>query len=287
MVDRILLNFLCVGFQKCGTSSLFEALRKNEKIYLPKQKETFFCRNINHETEELISGAYPKELTDGRIVGGIEPTYYSCAKAVYDYYGDEIRLIICMNDPVKALFSSFKMHMRDGSEDSLEYYEKYGEDFVNMFEAWIPDHCEQYHYEKWISRYLNYYDRDNICFVISNELYDNPSSEMGRVQSHIGLKKEDQIDYRSFPRINEGKGVSRNLEFAMINRSIFRLWLEEESVKKRVRLDLARQDVFEITTIDIRQKDFESVFSKCRNLFAQDIGYIERIIGKNLRGEWY
>ena len=38
--ENVPLDFLCVGFTKCGTSSLQAALVKHPEIYLPKKKET-------------------------------------------------------------------------------------------------------------------------------------------------------------------------------------------------------------------------------------------------------
>ena len=40
--EHIHLDFLCVGFGKCGTSSLHAALKKNKKVFLPKKKETLY-----------------------------------------------------------------------------------------------------------------------------------------------------------------------------------------------------------------------------------------------------
>lgn len=40
--DNVKLDFLCVGFTKCGTTSLYWALRKNKQIYMPKEKEILY-----------------------------------------------------------------------------------------------------------------------------------------------------------------------------------------------------------------------------------------------------
>ncbi len=41
------LDFACVGFTKCGTTSLSAALRKLKEVYLPKGKETFYLHWYN------------------------------------------------------------------------------------------------------------------------------------------------------------------------------------------------------------------------------------------------
>ena len=38
------LDFLCVGFQKCGTTSLDFALKENRYIYTPPEKETLYFK---------------------------------------------------------------------------------------------------------------------------------------------------------------------------------------------------------------------------------------------------
>jgi hypothetical protein len=287
MKNDVKIHFLCVGFQKCGTTSLFNALNDNKYVYLPLQKETFFCKNMNCETEKQLRYIYSKKFTEGKLIGGIEPTYYNCANEVFDYFGSNVKLIFCIDNPVNATISAFKMYMRDGSEETVQYYEKYGTDFEKIFDAWFPKYCEQYHYTKWIDKYLQVFDKKQIYFVLSNELYKNPNEQMRLIQKHIGLMDDQIREYNIFPHYNKDKGVSKNLESALVNRSVFLLWLNEKNPELREKIDKVRNSIFEVTTVNIPQETYMNIQTKLKSTFSNDVKYIENVIGKSLQGEWY
>ena len=284
--DKLHLDFLCVGFQKCGTTSLQRALEKNSRVFLPKRKETFFCTDINDDKEKLLKRYYPVGETKGRLVGGIEPTYYRYAEEVYQYFGNKVKIIFCMDAPVKALFSAFKMHMRDMSEDSMKYFEKYLHDIGAMFNEWAKSHSEQFHYARWIKDYMGFFDRANMLFVVSSELYGRTDKEMERIQRHIGLADRDIAEYKDFPYANKGIGISKNMPCAKINRNLFSLWLNENDTEQRNEIDNIRNQVFEITT----KKPDIALMRDCPEItkdFQEDIAFVENITGRSLKGKWY
>ena len=89
------MDFLCVGFTKCGTTSLSNALRECPEIVLPKGKETFYMhwRNKYDDAPERFRHKYFPEQDPDKLYGDIEPSYHGSARNVYECFGPEVKLL--------------------------------------------------------------------------------------------------------------------------------------------------------------------------------------------------
>ena len=70
-------NFLCVGTQKAGTSTLFEILRQHPDIFLPPEKEThFFYSDGNYaQGASWYKAAFYSDWAGQKVIGDITPEY--------------------------------------------------------------------------------------------------------------------------------------------------------------------------------------------------------------------
>lgn len=103
------VEFVVIGFPKCGTTSLVDNLNKHSKIncyYDTGSKESVFFHSdyfYNNETREK----YEKYLVEGKINGEKNPTY------IWNYfslmniqkYNPDMKLIICLRNPVDYIYS--------------------------------------------------------------------------------------------------------------------------------------------------------------------------------------
>lgn len=216
--NKVQIDFLCAGFPKCGTTSLDGFLKRNKHIFLPWLKEPHFLEKISKQNHEFFKSLYSEDRKNEKLTGCMDISTCWSAKKVYKYFGADIKLIFCLRNPVQALFSAYKMHMRSGA--SLDIIEKYGITWEG-FEKWILQGQALFSFADFIKQFLLYYPKEQMIFLISEEVFERPNVEMWKLQEFLGLSDDQKIDCESFPHINDGNKVSKNYLCASVNENVF------------------------------------------------------------------
>src|SRR5712691_8988709 len=106
------LDFVVIGAQKGGTTTLFEHLRGHPELCLPADKEApFFNRPelYSHGVEHLFSTYFPQPLPTDRLLGTVTPQYMciaGCAQRLAVAF-PECRLVVILRDPVERAYSHY------------------------------------------------------------------------------------------------------------------------------------------------------------------------------------
>lgn len=293
--DNVKLDFLCVGFTKCGTTSLYWALRKNKKIYMPREKEILYGKWKDHSLdapdyfrEMYFSGVSPK-----RKWGCIEPTYFRRAEFVYESFGNKPKILFMLRNPADATYSYFKMKMRR-SDDPIHrmYFKKYRKYSPKMFQEYMKDDIfsgkdQRFSYDIWLKEYLKYYDKDSIKIIIFEEIIKEPERILREVQEFIGVKpKEDLV----LPHTNSGKKVSKNYFCARVNGKLHKKsvqFKESGTEKQRERFKKIRNFIWKYTLIDNDEKISYEDKKTLMEYYKNSIREVEKIAGRSLKGIWY
>lgn len=294
--SKVHMDFLCPGFAKCGTTSLHYALARNPKIFLPYVKETYFLRfAINEKTHSVFKKHYNEE-TAGRIVGGIEPSYRNNAEDVYRYFGGGLKIIFCVRNPVDALYSYFKMEMRDEifmlESDALksEMMEGYARVSPELFDKWAMKYRYRALYSDYIKTFLKYYPMEQIKIITTEELYADTYRHMDDLQNFLGIPEEDKLEYREFPLENLGSKVAKDRKGLEINISIGqlrrRLRQQGDVQSLNMLLDI-REKVEAFTMTDYNEPMWESTRRSLSDYYRESIHELEEISGRSLQGIWY
>ncbi|MHB1459438.1 MAG: sulfotransferase domain-containing protein, partial [Armatimonadota bacterium] len=114
------LDFLIIGAQKSGTTSLFKYLSDHPQIYLPREKEIpFFSDDATYsagwdayfdtylygaKSQQLIGTATPQYMCDPLAATRIHTTVPGC------------KLIAILRHPIERAISHHKMWVRRGEE---------------------------------------------------------------------------------------------------------------------------------------------------------------------------
>lgn len=211
------LDFLVPGFQKCGTTSIYYALKKFSDIYLSSKKENHYfewCDKVE-EPFKVLEDVYFNDIREGQIVGIVEASYTEKAQRIYDTFGGDIKLVFLLRNPVNGAFSDFMMMCRDGSIEVEEAFQKYNGIFsVEMFDEYIEYQkslaYDNFNYAHWVSEFMDYFPREQIKIVFLEELLRNPREEMNDILKHIG--SANKYDADELPHVNEGKFVMADIE---------------------------------------------------------------------------
>jgi hypothetical protein len=193
------LDFVVIGAQKGGTTTLFEHLRHHPRLCLPADKEApFFNRPelYTRGVDQLFTTYFPQPLPTDRLLGTVTPQYMciaGCADRLADAFPDA-RLVAILRDPVERAFSHYRMAVRRGQEtrsfddaiaamlagpEALEVARAssgLGETYV----AWSE-------YGRVLDTYLARFGREQVLVTYTSDLERDPAAVIGAVCGFLAV----------------------------------------------------------------------------------------------------
>lgn len=187
----MLPNFLIIGGEKCGTTWLYDVLKRHPDIYLPDTKElAYFNRRDSNliETDNFARmnvGWYEKFFEDARTesaAGDISPMYL-CDDLAPQRISDTVpaaKLIVTLRDPVDRAISHYWMaHNKRHIPTDLEL-----EDVVTgRHEAIVQRGL----YSEQLERYFSLFPRDQILILIFEEMMSDRAGTIAEICRFIGV----------------------------------------------------------------------------------------------------
>ncbi|MBX6321654.1 MAG: sulfotransferase domain-containing protein [Rhodospirillaceae bacterium] len=213
-------DFLVVGAQKAGTSSLFHYLIAHGSYLRPVLKETNYF-DVNYDRglawylsyfPSLARKRAREAATGGPVITGESATYY----VIHPWAPVRIRqnfpaakIIIMMRDPVTRAISHYNHNIRAGREPlpMLEAFEREAErvEPVARRLAEDPDYpCfEHQHYSyllrgrylEQIQRWMQLFPREQIHLILSEEMFADPDRELRALCRFLGIPERSLDSY--------------------------------------------------------------------------------------------
>ena len=219
MPELRLPNFLVIGTQKGGTTSLDQALRQHERIFLPPCKEIHYFSL--HSAEPLAWYAnHFSQAAPGQICAEVTP-YYLFHPAVPERISNclgQLPLIVLLRDPVERLLSHYFHARRLGNEtlglraalaaegERLAAADGFlrnagGVHRAHQQQSYFSRSC----YEKQLPRYAAWQQTGRLLVLRSEDLFEQPQMSLAKVLEFIGLPAADS-NYLKLPQANSGGG---------------------------------------------------------------------------------
>ncbi len=212
------LDFLVIGAQKSGTTSLFEHLKGHPEIFLPDQKEAaYFSHDRQWEAGwpsygQRYFGAAPPDVLWGTVspsymVGGVYSRDPEEARSRHEASdvrtvpnriaagNPKIRLVAVLRDPVERAVSHHQMMMLNGEEtrDLDHAIEELLHPDVQEVARRYPAETQGYvawgEYGRILAGYYSTFASDQILVTFLDDLADYPGTVLTEVQAHIGVRK--------------------------------------------------------------------------------------------------
>ena len=191
------VDFIIVGAQKCGTTSLHRYMSTHPSIWMPEQKEIgfFYYDNLYSQGPERYSmffGAAPVES----VVGEASPQYMYdelCAQRISKHL-PQVKLIFCLRNPLDRALSHYKMNYRRGLEKRS--FNQVVSDWAQGIRSMDPElrYIELGEYGRLVGHFLKFYPLDDVLIINSRNLKFNKRSTMEKVCSFLGLNFEIDLN---------------------------------------------------------------------------------------------
>ncbi|MCD7749955.1 MAG: sulfotransferase domain-containing protein, partial [Oscillospiraceae bacterium] len=227
-------DFLCVGFAKCGTSTLQAIFQHHKDIYLPAIKETYLYFSKGYDW--YLKRYYDKTITK-KVVGEFNPCYTmavntrstdSIARQIREDFGPELKLIFILRNPVDKLFSWYKYALPYGwiyenPQDNIvpnigAGFDEYaraqfhadgqGGVVLDMGEHPRTHYALEGEYGKFIDSFLKYFPRENMKFILFEEFIQDEEAYCRDIMDFIGVEPDPNLSYSGCA--NEGNRAPKS-----------------------------------------------------------------------------
>lgn len=195
----MLLNFLVVGAQKAGTTSLHYYMREHPDIYVPNQKETkFFVHDHRYRNGlSFYERTFFSDWIGESAVGEVDPEYMYIEHAldrmceVLDM--EAMKFIFLLRNPIDRAFSHYVMEYKRGNEPL---------DFESALEAESERVCRgcmenirysyvsRGYYLRQIERFLEHAPRRNMLFLLSDDLKNDTGKHLGDLFNFLDVAED-------------------------------------------------------------------------------------------------
>lgn len=196
-------DFLIIGVQKGGTSSLFSWLGWHPSVRLPVDKEIHYFDYNYSRGAEWYRDQFP--AADLPVLSGEASPYYIFHPLAADRIArdcPEVKLIVLLRDPVARAYSHYMMERKRGNEPlgsfikALEAEESRlkgeagriisGETVFN-FNHQVYSYASRGLYHCQLERWFHLFSRDRFLLLKSERLFSDPRAELLRVYRFLGL----------------------------------------------------------------------------------------------------
>ncbi|PIG94467.1 sulfotransferase [Gloeocapsopsis sp. IPPAS B-1203] len=189
-------NFLIIGAQKAGTSSLYYYLKQHPQIYMSPIKEPHFFTYEGANPDESFSEADRNEsfavinnikdyqklfqgAPESSLIGEASPSYIYAPQAAerIKHYLPHAKLIAILRHPAERAYSNFLHAIRHNHEPLKDFKHALQEEETRIREnsVFLWHYKSKGFYYKQLSRYLDLFDRSQIKVCLYEDLNTNPA----------------------------------------------------------------------------------------------------------------
>ena len=212
--SRSLPDFIIIGAQKAGTTSLFSYLSQHPQILHPACKEIHFFdgdispgENNFDKGESWYRSNFPRKKNVGanRITFEATPIYLFnplVPKRIFDLI-PKVKLIIILRNPTERALSHYFLEKRMNQEslpilEALKIEEKRLESVIKKED--YRSKAFRYHsyksrgiYKDQIARYLKYFSRNQLLIISSEKLLNDRQNTLKQIFDFVEVDRKFEV----------------------------------------------------------------------------------------------
>jgi len=212
-----LIDFIIIGAQRCGTTSLYNYLIGHPKISSALNKEVhFFDINYNKGIDwywKQFPTVSEKVNSNEKSITGESTPYYLfhplIAKRIFKHL-PRIKLIVLLRNPVDRAYSHFSHVVRAGNEPlSFDEAIKKEPERLKGLEEKIYQYQYSFNHHKFsylsrgiyadqLERYLQLFKKEQMLILKSEDFFASPQKVLNRVFSFLGISNSELSDFEKF-----------------------------------------------------------------------------------------
>jgi hypothetical protein len=203
---RRLPDFIIIGTQRGGTTSLYRYLSEHPEIGAALRKEVHYFDRYYDKGLDWYLAHFP-EAGQAPVVGEASP-YYLFHPAVPERVRAAIprgKFIALLRNPVDRAYSQYQMKVRHGFE-SLSFEEAIAAERERLSSSDDPlSSAWRHHYYlgrglylDQLQRWLTVFPREQLLIVKSEEMFEEPGRIVQQTLAFLGLPPRSSRRYKAF-----------------------------------------------------------------------------------------
>lgn len=301
-------DFIIIGAMKSGTTTLHEVLEQHPDVYMPRGEMKFFSID-DFEQQHYFFPYHKGQWTDhdfrkkfelykkwyidsyanagnAKVIGEDAPSYLPSKRAperIAEQFPD-IKLIISLRDPVSRLYSQYWHNVNNfGAYFTLEETLRYHPGL------YFDRSC----YKRQIENYLKWFPKEQMLFILFEELILKPTNTIRAIEKFIGLP---EFDYK-YVHANQGH-FPKSLKLRLFRNRVLKSLHARHyydvlpGMPRKPELTLLQKFAFKAekainSAHNGRKPQMEDgTYTFLKNLLYRENEGLEEIIGKDLREYW-
>jgi hypothetical protein len=270
------LDFLIVGAQKSGSTSLRAFLGEQEKdIFILNRELHFWNRKGQYQDGAGLNGYLENfaEAKPNQIKGEKSPSYLVSKEAperIHKHF-PEVKIIAILRNPIDRAYSAYWHGRRVGAiETSTTFGEAVRNYKVNQGKPY-GDMVTAGFYSEQIMRYLNFFPLKQLHVISFESTLTQSGDELHGVLKFLLpnsaiANEESQL---AFPKRN----VARASRFPKLNEAIFKSKLLSYSTKSRI----SKKSLVDLKVPEMLEDDRKFL----QDIYAGENQALQSILGKN------
>jgi len=212
-------NLFIVGAPKCGTTFLYHYLKQHPEIFFSDFKEPhFFGSDLirKNGAYDLNMNEYQKLFNSDKKIIGEASTFYifskTAAQEIYNFNPNS-KIIIMLRDLVDLVYSMHSQFVFSGDEIIEDFKEALELENHRLNGMEIPAQTTVVNklfytqnildLPKNIDSFINYFKRENIQFVLLDDIKNNPERVYSEILTFLNI--DSTINIPNFKVINKNK----------------------------------------------------------------------------------
>lgn len=289
-------NFLIIGVQKAGTTSVYNYLKEHPQVYMSPVKEpNFLARDPNKDPKDIKPIASHKKridtfekycelfqgVTDEIAIGEASPNYmanYHMVTQQIKHYIPDAKLIAILRNPADRAYSDYLMHIRDaiGKPRSLsEQIRKKGKESSTLKKGFYGEH---------LSYFYDQFEPDQIKVFLYEDLGKDAEGLMRQIYQFIGVDETytpDTSKKSQVAKLPKNQTLNKMLQThnplrkttAQVLKSLFPAHLVESFRQKLMDLNQSQEKIPSLSAEE-RQQLIE--------FYREDILKLQELINRDL-----
>jgi hypothetical protein len=266
-------DFLVIGAQKAGTTSVWHYLRAHPDVFMPELKEPYFftLEGTWHRGLEWYTSLFAGSGRD-QIAGEASPGY-----TMFPYFADSaglikatvpnVKLIYLIRDPIERMISSWVESRADGFEfEDLPSALRH-----NLFYVAASQYATQ------LKQYYRHFPPESLLIVRSEDLFTDPATAMSRICEFIGIDPAHLPESYERHNASDGRSVPKD-RFVRLHRGLPRRLGDQLAI-----VEARRQPI--LTRRQIRRSDAtipDELRSRLTEYLELEMQELRRLVGPDL-----
>lgn len=287
------ITFIGIGAPRSGTSWIANVLRTHPQICISEPKEVRYFNRHEVQAGKLkgkINPNFDQDLSwymrrfshakPGQLLGEISPVYLSdneAPEAIKANFPD-IKLIVCLRNPVDRAFSLYNLHRGNSLIDDISFETALEQERVYVETGMYAEHLE---------RYLQHFNRNQILLLIFEEFIANPDKGFAQIHDFLGVDTNVNNDFSSFDTNASAKRRSTKLHKFAFRLSQWLINVRLSVVLTTLRSIGAHKLFRSINAAPAKQDKVSDLTRKnLTEMFHEDIIKLETMFNKDIRRWW-